>query len=1690
MDEHKSRVVVNMEQHRFRQQGLEITRIGSLESADERKQCAVSESAPVTPEPDYHQTRDYEKMTPCDSPSEIDRIDPPSYDIKTSFHALMATATDAWIRAQTRSNSAPLQGAATHKVSDTDSPRRSTSKFFKNMKQVDEGGDKNDIQPDGFQAILLPTDTQDTIGKDSKLECPLDDQSINSMTPQVHEKHVDEDDSTILEDGSTIFLDGQVPKVSSTASVGSHADTIDSQKEHHITDIQSQEPRTTRITYPISTNKEFEKLQRIFVRDQLYSWIPARVLDYQSDHACVAVDLPASWCESTLLENDKPDEDVHSSLAGVPLSDLMQYISKFGVPIACLRKVLYSDYDNGDLPLQNDEEGKRDMADLVELSFPAILYNLKARYYERKPYTRVGNIVIAMNPFAWIGSLYDPSTRDLYSNKLIWEASHGVDHETSNLTELKTLYEKLGYEPHVYEVSALAYRELATTGQDQAILVTGESGAGKTETIKIVMNHLATVQLTRPGGTPTEHSTAKEIVARVLKSSPVFEAFGNAKTIRNENSSRFGKFTQLQFKVESRSLAVNAGREIPYTDLVGSSCTTYLLEKSRVVHHDEGERSFHIFYQLLAASTEFRQKLWPTLAYRTSHDYAFTAGDVGDAAIDAAAWEDTLAALRLFRFQNESLFTLLRAVVVVLQLGNLIFDTDPAKPNEEITIIKNRAELVELSQLMGIDKDILEESLTSRALRTPWDFEDIKVSLLPQNAKEACDALAKEIFAKVFDVIVQQVNNFTAFPEKHIPNEGKLGHISLLDIFGFERFETNRFEQLCINYANERLHNKYVLDNFNQIKEEYEAEGVDLYDFSLVDNSGILALLEGTTGILNAIDEESRRPKGNAEAFVYKAKVAHKQCTFLIHDRLHHKWEFGIQHFNGPVHYDAHNFLSRNADKLPEGLIECSARSHNTLIGDAFTLLLRDAEANLVDAIQSKKRLSGCTVLQKFQGQLMDLMATIQGTKTRYIRCIKPNSDMIPRKIDHKSTVQQLECSGLTTAVTISRESYPNSLSYEFIYERYACIINDGEHPTSGPLHQRVEQMLAMVLSPLVKQSRDGTKRLPFVCGKSKVFFKAGAQDTLEQLRRTKYESAATKVQTAFRRKSASRCVERMRMCVQVVQSFARMAIVLRNRKLQHHASTKISSWLRSRRAVTLRAKLANIKRQEDASTKISSWLRGRRAVVLRTELRNVKQQQHQASITISSWFRGRQAVMLRHELKKADAARKIQAQVRGRVIFIEYQAKKAAVRCMQKSVRRFRDAAFLRAEMKLLKKQALEAVEISVPEQKVGPEKVRSTDKSQSFFSEFHEMYGHLWDEIKSLRSANDELRYKLAFSDAERKRLEIQEENSKSAVATFKSRIKGLIKANEALVHEVQAARLEASSANQKLETTKAKLESKLKSTEEELKREKQTHEASIMELKSAIDERDAQRREIELARESEILIGHEKHDSERRKIEDELNATKKLHKEQMSKLIDVLDQGHLKRQEEVAKLTSEFLAMRKVKDDQISRLHQEIKALRASNAGAPRNIRAALEPHSLRNQLQIEAELRCRRVAEFDYVYQSLQVLVTETSVLPGYISEQDMATIIAQQERGQKMYELLDRLGYLFKKEEASQHCTSETALCLVERYVALTEPNRTILDLKEKLAEAKDHIDILREQLQNNPSCQRCAIRETATQRRR
>ena len=764
-----------------------------------------------------------------------------------------------------------------------------------------------------------------------------------------------------------------------------------------------------------------------------------------------------------------------------------------------------------------------------------------------------------------------------------FEAHQNEVQDATDFSKRKSVYHGLGFDPHVYETSALAYRDLACTRQDQTILVTGESGAGKTETVKIVMHHLATVQQTRPEGVPSEHSAAKQIVDRVCRSSPVFEAFGNAKTIRNENSSRFGKFIQLIFQLESKASANHFGRTIPFADLVGSQCVTYLLEKNRVVAHADGERTYHIFYQLLAAPKEFKESLWEFFGDMSATDFSFTSSVDTTSTADGDMWEKTKAALELFKFEGEDLKELMKALAIVLQLGNLRFDYDQNNSFEEgSAYVQNRGDLATLSDMSGIEEEILETALTSRVLQTKG-HDDIKVDLSPQVAKECCDALTKDMYSKVFDLIVRRINEYTSFS---ITGGTAYGRISLLDIFGFERFSINRFEQLCINYANERLHHKYVLDNFNAVKDEYESEGVDLYDFSLVDNTAIIDLLEGKTGIIISLNEECVRPKGNAESFVYRLKGAHDSSQILIDQKLHRNCEFGINHFTGPVDYDATNFVGHNMDKLPHGLVDCAIKSTNVIIREEF-MSARDRQARGKGS--RRKSMAGKhTVLSTFQTQLKTMLAAIEGSRTRYVRCIKPNANMIPRKTSQSTTMQQLECSGLMTALIMTKESFPSKHSYDFLLQRYRCLTDDKELHDSFVMEPKemVDRMLSKWLRPLAKTRRSKTRTLPYACGKTKVFFKAGAQDMLEELRSGLLGKKAVIIQSWARKNIELSALAEKKRKICKLQAWGRMVLAFSAFKDKKQRVLQLQAWVRMLAAVSL----FSVQRQ--SSVTIQAWTR------------------------------------------------------------------------------------------------------------------------------------------------------------------------------------------------------------------------------------------------------------------------------------------------------------------------------------------------------------------------------------------------------------------------------------------------------------------------------------------------------------------
>lgn len=728
------------------------------------------------------------------------------------------------------------------------------------------------------------------------------------------------------------------------------------------------------------------------------------------------------------------------------------------------------------------------------------MYNLKKRHIGEKPYTRTGDIVLAVNPYQWYQNLYSEKKRAYYSNRLVWESSESDP--------------RGGMDPHVYEVSALSYKGLAFEDQDQSILVSGESGAGKTETVKICLNHIASTQR---GQVPVGyHSEGNDpVVRRIVDSNPLLEAFGNAQTRRNDNSSRFGKYLQLQFEKGVKS---DMGRR--RSKLVGSKCEVYLLEKNRVVGHDADERTFHIFYQLLAAPDEVKGQFWDRLRGAKNDSFAYvgrtkTAQIEGKA--DGARFSETIECLREINVTDETISVLMRAICTVMQLGNIGFAPDV---DTDRSVVSTPDELRALSELMGVSEPDLVEAFTFRtmALRK----ESYRVPLNAKSAKEATDALAKEAYQKVFFWLVNAINSATAVKEEAAVNYGTIG---MLDIFGFESFQYNRFEQLCINYANEKLQQKFTEDIFRTVQEEYKYEGIPLTEIHYDDNTDVVDLIEGRTGLLAMLNEECIRPKGNDFDFVQKALQQNRGSPCLVLNRTD-RMSFGVQHYAGKVMYDGEYFVQSNQDTLPADLQACAFKSNNSIIQTAGSTDTRTNGPPKSGARRkSDSNLAAPTVWTKYKTQLNNLMTALRRTRSRYIRCIKPNSSKAPLLMEHQPVVDQLRCAGVIAGITITRSVFPNRLENGIVLARYSSMWDATQHPSHRTSGMTAEQRRSADCKALLQGAlsckvtyENGKAVQAFVVGKTKTYFRAGALEWLEANRLDGLDAQAVLIQKCARR--------------------------------------------------------------------------------------------------------------------------------------------------------------------------------------------------------------------------------------------------------------------------------------------------------------------------------------------------------------------------------------------------------------------------------------------------------------------------------------------------------------------------------------------------------------------------------------------
>lgn len=691
-----------------------------------------------------------------------------------------------------------------------------------------------------------------------------------------------------------------------------------------------------------------------------------------------------------------------------------------------------------------NEDRLDDLTNLSYLNDPAVLNTIQCRYHDNIIYTYSGLVLVSLNPYCDLG-LYGDSLIQAYSGK-----SRG---------EL---------EPHLFAVAEDAFRSMQREKKNQSIIISGESGAGKTISARYVMRYFASAANSHLSDDLCEAS--RLIESRVLASNPILEAFGNAKTTRNDNSSRFGKYVQIFFDVKD--------------EITGAAIKTYLLEKTRVIRQSPGERNYHIFYQLLeGCDAKMKQELQLSGLNWNDFEYLKAAGGSIDKVNDAKEFAETVKSLKIAGFSESVQMKIFKILSAILYLGNLQFEEN-AEDSSAI-LSKDDGNLNRFAELLDAEDktEELSKCLTKKLLITK--HESVEMKLTVKQAEAAKDAVAKFLYSKVFDFIVKQLNELLAPSKQNIKEK----FIAVLDIYGFEKFDTNSFEQFCINYANEKLQHEFNQQVFKLEQELYEREQIAWSFINFSDNQPCIDLIEVRGGILDLLDEECRFPNGGDESFLDKIKAeAPKRGEFVAKylgsDPLERPGTFTIKHFAYNVAYSVDGFLEKNRDLIPADIIE----------------LLKDE--SIVMGFGDKKGTTGWA----FRESLNELMKIIQSTQVHYIRCIKPNNTKAAMAIEPRFVMQQLQAGGIIETIKISAAGYPARWSFEEFCSRYSLL---GRAIKSADN----ERELAMALL----ESQTDLDEDEYQIGKTQIFLRAGILGRLEKKRTITLKNAATLIQSALR---------------------------------------------------------------------------------------------------------------------------------------------------------------------------------------------------------------------------------------------------------------------------------------------------------------------------------------------------------------------------------------------------------------------------------------------------------------------------------------------------------------------------------------------------------------------------------------------
>ncbi|OLY78766.1 Myosin-2 [Smittium mucronatum] len=720
-------------------------------------------------------------------------------------------------------------------------------------------------------------------------------------------------------------------------------------------------------------------------------------------------------------------------------------------------------------------------------------------------------VLIAMNPFARV-QLYSQDILEAYAGRMRGEM-----------------------EPHLFAIAEDAYQGMIRDQKNQTIIVSGESGAGKTVSAKYIMRYFASAHEDSKENSGSRRGVISQVEEMILATNPVLESFGNAKTTRNDNSSRFGKYLEIEF---------NKKRNI-----TGANIKTYLLERSRLVYQPPNERNYHIFYQLIAAAPpEKRENLglpsdWKDFNY-TNQGGANSGLIVG--VDDAKEFQSTCDALKVIGVDSENQWNLFKILASLLHIGEITF-TEIGRGGSSISSSNNSLDKV--ADLLGLKKFEIEKCLTKKVIT--MRSEKIVSNLTQAQSIVVRDSMAKFVYSHLFDWIVSVINMSLKVKSAEVDQ-----FIGVLDIYGFEHFETNSFEQFCINYANEKLQQHFNRLVFKLEQEEYQREQLANWTFiEFNDNQNCIELIEGKLGIMDILDEESRlqqgsdqstleklysqfsddkKPSSKQKSTTEKSSIKKNPKDYFIKPRFMRP-EFTVCHYAHDVTYNIEGFVEKNRDTVPEELQLALRTSSFPLLVEILSSSESTEQAESMP--KSRKADSGMkkpTLGTVFRQSLNQLMKTIGETNTHYIRCIKPNESKTPWGFDPVMVLSQLRACGVLETIRISCAGYPSRLIKPDFLARYNILYPKVRNEKSAD-----SAALVLVKNILKDDSK-------YQVGITKVFFRAGVLAQLERMRNDLLNTSAVTIQKNIRRYRERKNYVQLRNAAIFIQSTTRSILARR----------------------------------------------------------------------------------------------------------------------------------------------------------------------------------------------------------------------------------------------------------------------------------------------------------------------------------------------------------------------------------------------------------------------------------------------------------------------------------------------------------------------------------------------------------------